>query len=359
VPANFEGHKFSKTAAHTLSEAGFHVGDVVVIKRRITAEFGPKKTRADVAKNTTTFIKGVTDDGLVVVSLEKTIGKVEHKCDYAIKLDNIKHQQVKGKAAVKADDKTGPGAKAGFPCLDKVETKTELIVCKTWAGNQTMNDAKSKNGYLTSSMAHFMFNLMRKLPVYEDKDFIVCKRDGAYEVWTARAFKAKQILFAPCTTEYKDRFWTQGRAVILGNTAELNYEKTNKSFVADGRLRNQVENTERPFALFWIIPRSKEEKDWTMMQEMTEVSVSYSLKLPQELVAETIEHGADTLPQIPILFNPKDLKKNVPLIAPFDSALKELGDKNTKDMMDKKAAEEKKRKSESAAAPGGKKSKSA
>ncbi len=44
------------------------------------------------------------------------------------------------------------------------------------------------------------------------------------------------------------------------------------------------------------------------------------------------------MPQIPILFNPQDVKKHVPLVARFDSALKELGDTNTNEMMDKKAA---------------------
>ena len=159
-------------------------------------------------------------------------------------------------------------------------------------------------------------------------------------------FKANTIKFGPCATEYKDRFWTQGRAVILGNTAQLNHEKNNKSFVADGRLRNQIENAERPFALFWLIPRSKEASACNLSQEMTEVSVTYNLKLPQVTESTTTNYGADALPQIPILYNPNEVKKNVMLVGPFDNELTELGDKNTKELIEKKAAEEKKRKAD-------------
>ena len=183
VPANFEGHKFSKTSSHMLLEAGFHVGDVVALKSRITVEFGEKKTRADVNKGTQTSIKGVTEAGLAVVSFAKTIGKTEHRADYAIKVTNIVlASEKKAKDEAKNVVEKGAGAQAGHAFLDKVPTKNELVVCKNWEGNQTINNQKIQNVYFTHAMAYFMHRLMRALPVYTDKDFVICKRDGAYEV---------------------------------------------------------------------------------------------------------------------------------------------------------------------------------
>ena len=195
MPANFEGHKFSKTSSHMLLEAGFHVGDVVVLKARITVEFGEKKTRADVNKGTQTSIKGVTEAGLAVVSFAKTIGKTEHRADYAIKLSNIiLASEKKVKDVAKTALEQGAGAQAGHAFLDKAPTQSELVVCKKWEGNQTMNSQKIQNAYFTGTMAYFMHRLMSTLPVYADNDFIICKRDGAYEVWTNKVFKANTII---------------------------------------------------------------------------------------------------------------------------------------------------------------------
>ena len=162
-------------------------------------------------------------------------------------------------------------------------------------------------------------NISMSLPSFTSNDLLVVKRGGAYEVWTARKFKANELKLAPHTTEFKDRYWTSNRASLAHNSEQLSPEKgafVPKVIVCDGRLRSTPSCDGRTFGLFWIVTRGAGEPN--MVTEPASVTQQAVVTLPGDKHVVTHSWTCETLPQLEIMRNPKALKENVRLCVAAD-----------------------------------------
>lgn len=270
-PANFDDHKFVDSETQALIDAGMFVGMTVVLKKRITVEFivGKTKQRKDLNVGHHGVIKGVIGE-LVVVSWTTIFAKNEVFADHAVKVGLIEQAEEPGKAGT--SKASGSGSKEPVHRLGKysfVEAQTEdsastpgkevIAITNKWATYQSCYDPKVSIHYCQSALSLAIGRLSHAAPEFTEKDLLVITRDGAYEVWALRDFKAKELCFVPCSTDLRDRFWSQNRVCRIGNSDNIAtaFDLDKKPMVIDGRNRAMVDD-KRSFSLFWLIKQTTE-----------------------------------------------------------------------------------------------------
>ena len=158
-----------------------------------------------------------------------------------------------------------------------------------------------------------MHMLHTAVPQYDAKtDFLVAKRGAAVEVWTKRAFKKHEIIFAPVSTVVKDHYWTKGRPVLLQGGSALH--PSHKHFVIE-RERVRAEDVSATFALFWAVERTDASSEANLHLQYPQMGVAASVVLPNEkkAVAAAATHAAALVP--PVLTNKTPVAKYTRLVA--------------------------------------------
>ena len=157
------------------------------------------------------------------------------------------------------------------------------------------------------------------------------------EVWTRRAFSAGSLILTPQTTEYKDRYFTYSRSVL----AKSPEEHVGKRIVLDGRLYGMPTEA-RSFSLFFAVQRSDDADQCNLQQSFSEISLQADISLPALADNNKRKHlamkfGSDELAQMPIITNPKHIKKGVRLVCSTDLELKALHEAHQKAQIAEKA----------------------
>ena len=332
------------------------MGAKVITKGRITAEWIVKKAklRKDVNKGTETYIKGLTEGSKIICMFELEHEEKQHKVDVAM---NYKNLTLTDEAPKKGDDASGSGGGKkvvgpaqttlgkAYAFLDAIPTKGKISISENWSVNLCDSDPKFQNLMLQWDIGFMMHQMSKLVPKLTADDLIIINRDNKFEVWTAKAFKAGSLMISPLSSEIKDRFWTQGRASLVDNSAALNRDGQ-KSFVIDGRLRASPPSADtavpgRSFSLFWVIERLTDEKECNMTSQVTSANLNFTVTLPQQAVASSIEVAPAEMPQIQIMYNPQDLKKHTRLVALDEKNLKTAYEINSSALAAEKAAAEK------------------
>ena len=90
-PAVFYGYAYKKTVTDELVAQGFSTGKVVVLTKRVTAEFGNKRARADINAGERGVVKGCdeTNLGIVYVEFEKEINGKLLPGTHPVKIDKL------------------------------------------------------------------------------------------------------------------------------------------------------------------------------------------------------------------------------------------------------------------------------
>ena len=143
---------------------------------------------------------------------------------------------------------------------------------------------------------------------WTEDDFVIATRNGDIEIWTARNFKAKEIKFVPCTTEFKDRYFTYGRCARLKNSNNME-GASGKVYVADGRLRGFPSET-RSFAPFWLVKQVEKANDkaTNMIMEYASLKMDVTLSCPS-LAEQKNQWDEKSMTQIPFFVNQGDPKR--------------------------------------------------
>jgi hypothetical protein len=335
VASNFDGHTLQKNPDEVLVKCGFVVGARVELLKRITVPFGPKGIRKDVAEGTVAFVKGIAK-GLPVISVTAVINKVEFTSDVAVTPTKLK---VVGASSLGSGSSSSGDHTARKDGVKDVPEKpvdvipkhfliagdeSQVEIVQDWKQHLTCSDEKVQFSYAQSTVGFLLHTVKQALPAFTEDDLTIIKRTNSksehFELWTKRAFKANTLVLAPCSTEYKDRYWTQHRAALVGNSQAMHPTK-NKNIIIDGRLRSVPSKEGRSFALFWVVERSAEAKDLNLSQSFVGVDLGCKLNLPGNAEVEFCMSAA-TSPQIPVVYNPRDLKANVRLMVGFDAELK-------------------------------------
>ena len=303
---------------------GFRIGDYVVLAKRITVKYGKNNDeRKDVAEGTKAPIKGfVPPDGLIL-----EFDMVNPKGKHVPVEWNVAKSKVKLPSAVETEVPSASAQVAKkLPFLTNDPALESTVVFDSWPQNQMCTDEFAPTHCMKTNVTWALECLVKSLPKYTVSDFAIVKKGGVIEIWTMKDFKAGAIKFAPQSFEIKPRHWTAGRSAIVKNTE---HGSDRRPMVLDGRVRAAPgDDSKSKFALFWVVQRaSASEKAEMKLVNMelvyTKLTVDASFQIGDETV-EVKKDGADKSPCIPILVNPKAIKKHTRLLAKEDADLKKL-----------------------------------
>lgn len=140
-------------------------------------------------------------------------------------------------------------------------------------------------------------------------------------VYTLVDFKKGKLQLFPNTGEVKDRYWTLGRSCLV-RTESIK----RKHLALDGRLANKVpqgpvEETPRPFSLFWVIPRTLERAECNVALEYATCSCDIKVAVGVGSKRKFEDSGSI---EIPYLCNPKDIPAGTKLVALDDVSLRKV-----------------------------------
>ena len=170
---------------------GFFVGAKVWTKLKITHWFGPKSNmmRKDIAKGTSSFIKGFSGD-MVVVEFEKNIETKTYKADIAIKVDNLQLTEPTDEKAdgnpklpkrLKGMEFLIPGPEEGQKEVDPKRID-EIDIITGWEKRMATKHTESRLRYSLSTVGFLLKLTIDKSPTYTEADFTIVKRGSTYEV---------------------------------------------------------------------------------------------------------------------------------------------------------------------------------
>ena len=132
----------------------------------------------------------------------------------------------------------------------------EVKYIKEWGSKQQVKDYASKGDNI-KSMARAMLGIAQSLcPDYRPADIHILEVNGKHTLYAAKGFAVVGALaFTPDTSEIKDRLWTYNKSQILDNSESLMQKATShrKPIVLDGRRRADIDQHDRPFALYWLV----------------------------------------------------------------------------------------------------------
>ena len=348
-PANFDNHKLTQSTSDKLLEKGFYVGLEIMLDKRVTAEFGPDKIRKDVKEGTRAVITGVVDgsDNKAVVRFEAEVSKQIMYSDHMLDLDRIKLIPKAATAndsgtAGKGNDRDGavPGSIDALPKHMKWlanEKSSTIEIVSGWERSQTFHDQKVLSHHFGATCGFLLNNVLAQMPKYSEKDILIVKRDAKYELYTARDFPANTLVLAADSTEIKFKFWTFNRCALLGN-GRLS-PSGHKHAVLDGRIRGTVNvplGEGKSFALFWLVDRVEEKKSANLKEGIVTQSMNVQMSMPFKTEKTKLTMLDGDLPQVPLLFNPTDIKKHTRLCVLMDAKLKGMAEAQVSTAMKEK-----------------------
>lgn len=333
-----------------------HIGAVVELKSRITMEFpmpDEKVFRRDVAKGSQGPVKGFVG-GKLVVEFEADLPKQGlTKADVALKPSKVELAETTKTKALAAEPKKG-SKPIKFPSeigtLGAILAKTlnesdEVKYVTDWGRKQQVKDDASK-GENIKSMARAILGMTQTLcPTYGPADIHILEINGKYTLYAAKGFAAVGALaFTPDTSEFKDRLWTYNKSQILENSESLMQKATGirKPIVLDGRLRADIDQNDRPFALYWLVERSTNDKECNMCIKEVETSAEFRMMKPWDGLTNIVSHAVKDLPQISVMYNYRPVKKNERLVVYDDGHLKKMSEKYAAERLKEKADNDKK-----------------
>jgi len=302
-------------------------------------------SRKDVNKGCHARVTGMVE-GKPVIELEKDGVSIQA----SVKVENLElltetDGQDKGESqgAEGKGDKQKPKAPQNMKFLEAGGGES-ITVVKGWAKKEHTSDPSCEVNHLIHKIGFQMVAIMDALPASDEQDLIIVKRDNVYEVWTNKAVEAGQLVLVPDTTEIKDRYWTASRSVLVGHSSS--HHPAKKHMALDGVRRAIPNHDTRPFGVFWLVQRSKDEKEVNMFIGYANVKMDVSIDLPGSKRNIKAAYGEDKLPQIPVLSNTHKLTKHTRLVCGEDLELMKVNEAEQKKM----AAEAKKAKKAKASA---------
>ena len=254
IASNFEEYEYKEADNDKLKSMGFHLGAKVVLTKRMSPEWdigsgkAKETARNDVPEGTETFIKGFESKNVKpVVEFNIFFKGKTYTIHCAVKPENLKLAEAASGSGGSGNDKGVPDPKLGsaarclgkeFAWLDNVGEdkkkvdKVELI--NNWYALLMNNDNKWHNTLLQWDIGMMLGKVLEVLPTFKAEDFILVRRGGSLEVWTARSFKKGELMLGPEAHEIKDKYWTQDRAARVVNSDNLNPSSTNRLSLTGG-----------------------------------------------------------------------------------------------------------------------------
>lgn len=180
--------------------------------------------------------------------------------------------------------------------------------------------------FLKGKAAILASAIVRSLPEFGPNDLMVIHRQISgktswrSEVWTMRAFDAKELVIPVVSTELKDRFWTRGLHHFLGlpnngpgrhpEGKQLAFDGRGKSVLASEGL---LDDQEHRGLLCWAIERDSGD-EWNLEPDQISGEISVALKMVSGKKKKiTTSWPSDELPVLLVLVNPEAIPQHTRL----------------------------------------------
>ena len=318
-----DDHQLVESLADDAYKSDLFIGGEVQLLKRITVNVGPDHFREDIP---TTMIGKIVSVG---------VGPNNNICVEFPEVPDQNKQFHKVQAEVKPSNlqavgppKQKPGTKPGAPKEKDTKNTTappflqqegdeSLTLLSGWDSDAAapLGDDASKVKLLTSMVQVLCTEYQRSIqPAFKEKDLMVCVRNKKLEVWTARPFKANELVLCPCGT-LRDKYWTTIRSTLIENGSSLHPE--GKHLVIDGRYLSPIslDEKDKRFALFWAVTRvdpkakASDKTAINMKLEVLPTQMTLSIDLPNHAVESKIKD----VPHVKYMFNPDKIPKHTKL----------------------------------------------
>ncbi len=167
------------------------------------------------------------------------------------------------------------------------------------------------------------------------------------EIWTLKDFAPGKLMFAPYTSELKDRLFTHNASVHVSLPKGALPE--NRLLALDGRGKQQLwhKNLAKHIhhatgCLFWAIERTAEAQKRNLELQLCEISSpEVSVHIPG-LVTSRVKFLRATYPQVPVLFNRAFVARHTRLLALEDKMIVRASEEEKKRKREEVVAQEQK-----------------
>jgi hypothetical protein len=166
--------------------------------------------------------------------------------------------------------------KFSFLAINVPEGVTMEVIEK-WSPMLATNSVEHQLKKLHSALGFNLSSVVSSMPTFSERDLVIARVGNSHEVFAARDFPAYTLMLAPDCTEFKDKYWTQNRSVLVKAAAALHPEK--KHVVLDGRLRS-VPTDARPMSLFFVVARSQDEAICNLHTDYVCTEIAVKIQFP-------------------------------------------------------------------------------
>ena len=218
--------------------------------------------------------------------------------------------------------------RVAFAQQSAMDSRLTLEIVNDWESLITDNGAAASMHFLKARGTLALELVMKVLPTYDSTKLLVLhtvNHVGARrtEVWTLEDFAPGTLIFAPFSSESKDRMYTHLAASHMVLPKKV--VPGNKVLALDGRnqghLSHMHPSQHRAYAtgsLFWCITRSQAKNQANLVQQVCEVSMpKVTVNVPGRPLSHTKLAAAD-VPQVNVLTNLALVKKHTRLVAMDD-----------------------------------------
>ena len=314
----------------------FERGDEVTVVRRMSWPIPlPSKPdfRKDIVEGTSGTIEGFVDTNKnqvllkVKIKLPNGTSKEVIQAAYPRNLQKTSEWTLSQAALASEKTSTKSGSGSGSSASSVPEwllgssDPDKVKEVKDWKNLLAESDTLIKVFGLKGRIGVALEALQEQVPTYTSKDFVVINRQNSFgiwqsEVWTKRAFKEKEILFAPLSSQLKDTHLMASANAVVGLPKHgRGAHPEQQTLALDGRSRSRlahkdtVDSQEHKGNLFWIVGRTPSPSEANMTLENTSFEQKVTLVLPDNKKRKlTSEWGSSELPQIPVLINQKAIE---------------------------------------------------
>ena len=328
-------------------DGGFKLGQWVKVINRFTVKFEYKENnglgelvemRKDICIGEEMLIVGCAPDkkGMVhpICLIKKDINEnLTASGEFQIKSANVEPSSKANVDPAAGKDAKDNGKAKPPKALEWMQDEpigTEFHHHKKWVAKLPDKDEENNVTQTKFQVGFTMNAVVGEMPTYKDEDFtfVQTKLNGKMSeprVYTGRDFKANEIVFVADATEIRQRSYTLTKQVLIGDGHLLNHQK--KHITVDGRLRS-VPSDVRCFAPFFAVERADEKTN--MVIQNAETNIQVDVTMPWKKTKNVVSYkkgataGENASCGIPVMYNPKPIKKNTRLFVGQDAELQRL-----------------------------------
>ena len=186
-----------------------------------------------------------------------------------------------------------------------------------------------QDGSEKHAVGFVMESLTQSISKWDEGDLMIVRRTKAetisYELWTLQEIKAKKLILVPDSTQMLSRHYTAQRSVIIKNTVDYTSTEAGRRLMMDGRVRaNPTSESKHSFCLYWMVQITDDKNLVNMERTYVNTTCEVNMSIGDQNVIMRKSWGANDMPSVPVLINPRPIPAHVQILAGVDANMQKL-----------------------------------